>query len=98
MTLTDCNDNTPVFGSDGRYTVTVADGSMPAANPIYTGITVNDLDSTVAFQTITYAIDGGTAQTNNWINIDSSTVRGWVYYFTIFTNYSKWIALVYDLP
>ena len=83
MTLTDCNDNTPVFGSDGRYTVTVADGSMPAANPIYTGITVNDLDSTVAFQTITYAIDGGTAQTNNWINIDSSTVRGWVYYFTI---------------
>ncbi len=91
MTLTDCNDNTPVFGSDGRYTVTVADGSMPAANPIYTGITVNDLDSTVDFQTVTYVIDGGPAQTNDWINIDSSTVRLPFYHFT---NYSKWIALV----
>ena len=75
MTLTDCNDNAPMFSSDGRYTVTVADDSMPAANPIYTGILVNDLDTTGTFQTVTYAIDGGPSQTNNWIDIDPSTVR-----------------------
>ncbi len=68
LTLLDCNDNPPEFTSDGRYVVTVAEGTM--TNPIFT-VSVNDRDLTPTFETVTYNIVGGTAQTNNWLDIDN---------------------------
>lgn len=75
MTLTDCNDNPPEFGSGGSYTIRITEGATTSSNPVYDEITVSDNDATAIFQDVSYVILGGTAMTNNWIGIDSSSVN-----------------------
>ena len=71
LTLTDCNDNPPVFGSSGEYHISIMEGSTSANNPLLT-VTTSDLDSSAEFRAVTYEIVGGTPETNGWIDIDSN--------------------------
>ena len=77
LTLTDCNDNPPVFDRD-EYTFTITEGSTVTDNPVFSDIIVNDSDITPALQLRTFEIIGGVASANNWLDIDSSTVSACV--------------------
>lgn len=58
-----------MFDSDGRFVATIAEGTTTFMFP---GVSVTDRDVTAAFKAVTYDIVGGTAQTNNWIDIDDN--------------------------
>ena len=75
MTLTDCNDNPPVFGQND-YAFTISERiTGPSANePVFSGISVSDNDATSTNTQQLFAIVGGAASTNNWFGIDSATV------------------------
>lgn len=81
LTVTDCNDFPPVFTqSDHSFTISERSTMTTANEIVYSGINVTDQDATAANRIVSYQIVGGLRTTNNWFNIDSTTVRTFYIY------------------
>lgn len=77
VTITDCNDHPPVF-SQSNYAFTIAERRAgPTANEVvFSGISVTDNDASAANRAMTFSVVGGVASTNNWFDVNPSTVSG----------------------
>lgn len=81
LTVTDCNDFPPVFTqTDHSFTISERSTMTTTNEIVYSGINVTDQDATAANRMVSYQIVGGLRTTNNWFNIDSTTVSSFYIY------------------
>ena len=77
MTVTDCNDEAPLFQPSDSYEFAISESSTVVSinTVVFSNISTSDEDLDAANRAVRYELRNGVTSTNNWFDIDPSSVR-----------------------